>query len=97
MHYIAEAGDVLGTEIKIVYAGDHYQGALQFAEGAPGELIIVDVESKENSIQFAIPDGNPYAGNFSGKIKNGWLRGAFRFKSGGEGKVALHKGKSYWD
>ncbi len=97
MRFIKEAGDVLGTEIKIVHARDHFQGALQFAEGAPEELTVVNIESSGSSIQFVIPDGNPYAGKFSGTIENGWLRGEFHFKSGGENKVALRKGKSYWD
>lgn len=97
MRYIQESGDVLGTEIKIVFTGSDYQGALQIAEGAPGRLILVDVAVRGSAIQFSIPDGTQYPGSFSGEIDNGWLRGEFRFKSGGGEKVALHRGKSYWD
>ena len=97
MHFVKEAGDLLGTEIKIVYAGDSYQGALQFAEGAPSELVIVKIHKDGNKISFSIPDDNPYAGGFQGSVSNEALQGEFRFKSGGTEKVTLHRGKSYWD
>jgi hypothetical protein len=32
MHLIEEAGDVLGFELKIVFTGGRFQGALQIAE-----------------------------------------------------------------
>ena len=97
MHYIEESGDVLGTEVKIVFTGFNYQGALQIAEGPPGQLSLVDIAVKGSSIQFSIPDGSGYPGSFNGVVTDGWLRGTFHFKSGGEAKVALHRGKSYWD
>jgi hypothetical protein len=97
MSYIREAGDVIGYEIKIVFTGGRFQGALQIAEGVPGDLILVDIEAKGSSITFAIPDGNPYAGRFSGAVENGWLKGKFSFKLGGKETVALRRGKSYWD
>jgi hypothetical protein len=97
MSYIQEAGDVIGYEIKIVFTGGRFQGALQIAEGVPGDLILVDIEAKGSSITFAIPDGVPYAGRFSGSVENGMLKGEFTFKSGGKETVALRRGKSYWD
>lgn len=97
MSYIQNAGDVIGYEIKIVFTGGRFQGALQIAEGVPGDLILVDIETKGSSITFAIPDGNTYAGRFSGAVEDGWLKGKFSFKSGGEETVALRRGKSYWD
>jgi hypothetical protein len=97
MRYVSEAGDVIGTEIKIVFTGSRFQGALQIAEGVPGELILVDVEQKANSVSFSIPESSPYPGSFAGAISGGALRGEFRFKSGGSAKVVLRRGKSYWD
>jgi hypothetical protein len=97
LHFVKEAGDLLGTEIKIVYAGGSYQGALQFAEGAPSELVIVKIHKDGNKISFSIPDDNPYAGEFQGSVSSEALQGEFRFKSGGTEKVTLHRGKSYWD
>jgi hypothetical protein len=44
MYYNADAGDVIGDEIRIVYTRNGYQGVVQFAEGEPEELVIVGVE-----------------------------------------------------
>jgi len=97
MHYVSDAGDVIGTEIKIVFTGTDFEGALQIAEGSPGQLILVHVEREGNSVSFAIPDNSPYAGNFRGSISGGALRGDFQFKTGGSETVVLRRGKSYWD
>jgi hypothetical protein len=97
MHYNEEGGDVLGEEIRIVYSAGGYQGALQFAEGVPEALIVVGVKVDGNKISFTIPGDSSYAGQFSGAIENGVLKGEFRFKAGGSEKVSLKKGKSYWD
>jgi hypothetical protein len=97
IHFVKEAGDVLGYEIKIVYAGDAYQGALQFAEGAPTELVIVKIHKDGNRISFSIPEDNPNAGQFQGSVSTESLQGEFLFKSGGVEKVTLRRGKSYWD
>ena len=97
MHYVAEAGDVIGYEIKIVFTGDGFQAVLQIAEGVPGELVIVEVRSDNAKITFSIPAPNTHAGQFSGTIANGVLKGEFLFKKGGSDKVELRRGKSYWD
>src|SRR6266852_1007446 len=86
MHYVAEAGDVIGYEIKIVFTGDKFQAALQIAEGVPGELVVVDVQSDNAKINFSIPSGN-CAGQFSGTVENGVLKGEFHFKNGVSEKV----------
>jgi hypothetical protein len=97
MYFNKEGGDVLGEEIKIVHTRSGYQGALQFAEGEPEELVIVEVKVNGANIVFPIPDSDPHAGEFSGTVTNEVLQGEFRFKSGGREKVELRKGKSYWD
>jgi len=97
MYFNEEGGDLLGQELKIVLTRRGYQGALQFAEGGPGGLIIVDVHINGNKISFTIPETAPEAGRFSGTLTNGVIRGIFSFKEGGEEKVELRRGKSYWD
>jgi hypothetical protein len=97
MNYNAEGGDVIGDEVRIVYTRNGYQGVVQFAEGAPKELVIVSVEVVGTRISFSVPDSSPYAGKFTGMVENGVLKGEFHFKSGGADKVELKKGKSYWD
>jgi hypothetical protein len=97
MYYNVQGGDVLGTEIRIVNTRKGFQGVIQFSEGAPEELVVVDIQIKNNAVSFVVPEPSPYAGEFTGTISDGILRGEFRYKSGGSSKVELKKGKSYWD
>jgi hypothetical protein len=97
MYFHQEGGDLLGEELKIVVARNGYQGALQFAQGEPSDLIAVDIKLTGNNIEFTIPDSYPEAAQFSGTIETGVIRGVFKFKTGGEATVELKKGKSYWD
>src|SRR5882762_7050239 len=69
MYYNKEGGDVLGQELKIVVTqGGEYQGALQFAEGEPEDLIVVDIKVVGNKISFSVPDTDPNACQFSGTL-----------------------------
>src|SRR5580698_1737 len=62
MYYNKEGGDVLGEELKIVVKqGGGYQGALQFAEGEPQNLIVVEIKVVGSKINFSVPDSDPYA------------------------------------
>ena len=97
MYFNREGGDVLGEELKIVRTRKGYQGALQVAEGAPGELVVVDIKVTGDRIDFTVPDSHPDASQFSGTVQGGVVRGEFRYKTGGTQKVTLRKGKSYWD
>ena len=97
LKYNSESGDLGGVEIRIVYAKTGYQAALQFSEGAPTDLIIVNPSFDGTSVYFEIPETNDYAGSFSGTIDNKSLKGTFRFKTGGEWKVNLPRKPSYWD
>jgi len=54
MYFNREGGDLLGEELKIVRTRKGYQGALQVAEGGPGELIVVDIKLTGNKIEFAV-------------------------------------------
>jgi hypothetical protein len=92
-----QGGDLLGVELRIVMTRNGYQGVVQFAEGGPGELILVNVQVDGKRIKFVIPDDNSNAGSFSGVIGNGVLTGHFQYKGGGAEDVVLKKGKSYWD
>jgi hypothetical protein len=97
MYYNEEGGDLLGDEIRIVGTSTGYQATLQFAQGVPDALILVDVKVAGDKISFSIPDSSNYPGEFNGTLGNGALRGEFRFKGGGTEKVELRRGKSYWD
>jgi hypothetical protein len=85
MIYHQEAGDLLGEELKIVMTRKGYQGALQFSEGEPDDLIIVNIRIDGKNVNFTIPTDYAYAGQFAGTIENGILKGKFLFKTGGRG------------
>jgi hypothetical protein len=98
MYYNKEGGDVLGEELKVVVTqGGQYQGALQFAEGEPEHLLLVNIEVTGDTIRFVVPEGDTRAGSFSGTISGSAIHGEFRYANGAVEKVVLKRGKSYWD
>jgi hypothetical protein len=97
LYFNSEGGDLLGVELRIAATRNGYQGVLQFAEGVPEDLILVDLQVKGQEIQFVIPESSPYAGSFSGVVRNGVLTGHFKYKNIGAQDIVLKKGKSYWD
>ena len=98
MYYNEEGGDVLGEELKIVVTRrGRYQGALQFAEGEPDSLLLVNIEVTGDAIRFSVPEGDTHAGRFNGTISSNAIQGEFRYANGAVEKVVLKKGKSYWD
>ena len=99
LYFNKEAGDLVGYELKIVpVRGGKFQGVLQVAEGAPSELMVVDIEAKGAEVRFTIPDKyEAYAGQFAGTVTENVLKGEFKFKGGGGEKVELKRGKGYWD
>ena len=98
MRYVEEADDVVGEELKIVVGdGGRFQGALQFAQGVPEDLIIVGIQIVDNKIDFVVPDGHLESGKFSGTINGGVIHGQLRTKNGATEVTTLKRGKSYWD
>jgi hypothetical protein len=95
--YNEAGGDLLGQEIRIVYAAGGYEGTLQIAEGEPSHLIVVKIEVSGAKVSFVIPESSQYGGKFSGAVDEQSLTGEFQFTSGGNEKVRLRRGKSYWD
>ena len=93
----SEGGDLIGMELRIAVTRNGYQGVLQFAEGVPEDLILVDLQVKGQQIQFVIPESSRYAGSFSGVVRNGVLTGHFKYKNNRAEDIVLKKGKSYWD
>jgi hypothetical protein len=94
IRYIEEAGDVVGTEINITFNGTSYQASLEIAQGSAGDPITpseIKVDGKR--ISFSIPQSFGYTGEFTGKIENGMLTGAFVFTDGRSQMVFLRKQK----
>ncbi len=96
--YHDEAGDLLGTEIRIVRTREGYQAAVQIAEGSPSALYLTDATFRENQIAFTLKEAGQYSGGtFNGTIAPTGLTGSLKFPSGGEMKLNLKRGRSYWD
>lgn len=95
MHYINESGDVIGTEIFIVYGSSGYYAIMQCAEGSPSKPVLVKATIKNNEVKLesATEESNCPMGVFSGKVNSNYLRGKFE---GTEYSVILKRKKSYW-
>jgi hypothetical protein len=97
LKYIPEAGDLLGTEIFIVYGGDSGHFAfIQCSEGWPGRPVLVGAKIEGTRVELSAHHDNesqcPKA-KFIGTITRSGLKGTF------EGQLeptTLPRKKSYW-
>jgi hypothetical protein len=87
MHYIADAGDVLGTEVFIAFTSKGYWAVVQMAEGVPDIPVVVPVTIKGTDVSFILSDKLTFAGTVTPTALVGTL---------GYEKVSLRRGKSYW-
>ncbi len=96
MRYISEAGDVLGTEIFIVYSNSGYYAVMQCAEGAPSKPVVVSASIKDNEVKLEphndLSSHCPMA-TFTGQITSSGLRGKFE---GTDYPGLLKRQRSYW-
>jgi hypothetical protein len=92
--YIPEAGDVVGTEVFIVYGNRQHWAFLQHAQGEPDEPVLVPVVVSGTLVEFPFPQ---YGENavFKGRVTAQALEGTI---SGIETTVALKlpRRRSYW-
>ena len=93
MHFVQEAGDVVGMEVFILYTGEGYYAVVQFAEGNPLVPVVVPVKVYKSSVSFTVPLSTGASGKFIGIVSEEGLIG--KFENGGE-KFILKRNKSYW-
>ena len=100
MHYISDAGDVLGTEVWIVYARGGFWATVQMAEGAPDPPIVVPVEVSGTRVKFTVreplvnQDGKAAPDsvtNFDGTVTRAGLAGTINSRP-----LSLKRRNSYW-
>jgi hypothetical protein len=101
MRYVAEAGDVLGTEVWIVYARGKFWATVQNAEGEPDPPQVVPVEVSGAQVKFAtrIPlisrTENPVRDlvvEYSGTVSKAGLTLSIQ----GSQRTLLKRQNSYW-
>ena len=95
--YVAEAGDLVGTEVFLGYQGDGiYFALVQCAEGSPSKPLLVEASVDGLQVKFSLPPSDsshcPVA-TFVGTVSRSGLRG--KFLGGGEA-VTLRRRSSYW-
>jgi len=97
LHYIPEAGDVIGMEIFIVYGGNKdYHAMIQVAEGAPEPPLLVKLKVTGSNVEFIQPEhagSLSVLGNFKGKITARGLTGKFEKETA---LRVLKRKNSYW-
>jgi hypothetical protein len=100
MHYIQQAGDVLGSEIWIVYARGGFWATVQMAEGEPDPPVIVPVEVSGVRVKFTIKEprvdqnGKPapeFVMQFDGIMTRSGFDGTINSQP-----LRLKRGNSYW-
>lgn len=97
LHYIAEAGDILGMEVFIVFGGEQgYFAVLQCAEGSPSKPVMVAATVRGMEVELAPhddPDSHCPKAKFNGIVTSDGLRGKFE---GTEYPGWLKRKQSYW-
>ncbi len=101
LRYNQEGGDLLGTEIFIVYADhDDYFAFVQCWEGGTTPPVVVPVKSTEDMISFTVPEPSLGAGSYEGRVTEAGFSGVLtRVPAGGEAKKEhfdLKRKKSHW-
>jgi hypothetical protein len=97
LHWVKEAGDVVGTEVLIVYStgglpGQHW-AYVQIAEGSPSPPFLVKATVSGDQVEFTLPEAAGKARRFMGKVTEKGLVGQFE---GSAEKLVLPRRKSYW-
>jgi hypothetical protein len=90
LRFVDEAGDLVGTEIFVVYSGEGYFAMVQVAEGTAGKPWLVPAQVEGPEVRFSIPR----CGEFIGLVSASRLKG--RFESCPNWMVDLPRKSSYW-
>lgn len=96
MHYISEAGDVLGTEIFILFGDSGYYAVLQCAEGWPSKPVVIAATVRGNEVEFSAHDeldSHCPKAKFKGTVSSRGLNGKFE---GTDYPGLLRRKRSYW-
>jgi hypothetical protein len=97
LHYVVEAGDVMGFEIFILYGGNSgYYAVVQCANGWPSKPAVVAATVRRNEVEFSLHsdvDSHCPEGIFKGRVTTQGLNGVFEST---EYPGFLKRKRSYW-
>jgi hypothetical protein len=101
MHYIAQTGDVVGTEITIIPQYQTAYAIFQCSEGAPSDPVFVPVSINGNQIRFTVHTRDKSCdGVFTGTITARGLKltvqSEDKNQKASEAGVLLSRRASYW-
>lgn len=100
LYYNEEGGDLLGTEIFIVYSGSEYVAFFQCWEGGSAGPTVSTVEVNGDAISFKVPAPSFGEGTYKGHITKKGFDGTWtRLLTNGtivQGSVHLKRKLSYW-
>ena len=95
--YNAEAGDLNGVEVHILFTGKGLKAIVQFAEGGPGDVALVNVTATGTHFHFEMPAGFDPEGAFDGTVSAKGLDGTFTHKGDDPEHLFLPRARGYWD
>jgi hypothetical protein len=101
LYYNREGGDLLGTEIFIVFAdSDGYVAFVQCWQGGTTMPVVVPVKVDGDKLSFSIPAPSLGEGEYKGTISAAGFDGTWRRRDTRDGfseeKIHLKRTKSYW-
>jgi hypothetical protein len=101
MHYVPEAGDLVGMEVWIISVGGDYFATVEIAEGVPTVPIVVPAEVSGSRVKFTIrysnADQNGKALPDSVTVYEGSVtKAGFSGKVLNGGQFSLRRKSSYW-
>jgi hypothetical protein len=82
LHFVKEAGDIVGTEIFIMFSNEGLFALVQCAEGSPSAPVLVPVMASGAEISFKVPaDSKSHCsgGEFNGRVTRASLQGQWTF------------------
>lgn len=95
--YNAEAGDLNGVEVHILFTDKGLKAVVQFADGGAGDVALVNVTATGTQLHFEIPAGFEYEGRFDGTVSAKGLDGTFTYKGSRPEHLVLPRTLGYWD
>jgi hypothetical protein len=98
LHFVKEAGDFVGTEIKIVETSQGYQAVVQFAIGVPSDLYLAAVTVSGTAVRISLRNSEGKSlETIIGQISARRFVGVAEDPDGSKEPLNLPRRSSFWD